>query len=124
MQKWYGGYYLKDTEVFNASSVLKAIKENDFKIYKEIDESIIDLINHDDSFKNIIKRLLNNENIKICTRLFENDLSKIKDEDSLLTVLTHFGLLGYNEKEKTCYIPNNESKQILLNIYKNLLNNY
>lgn len=46
---------------------------------------------------------------------FQNDMTTFKSKDDVLTLLIHLGCLGYNDKDKTCYIPNKEVRSSFIN---------
>lgn len=46
---------------------------------------------------------------------FQNDMTTFKSKDDVLTLLIHLGYLGYNDKDKTCYIPNKEVRSSFIN---------
>ena len=65
--------------------------------------------------KDDIIRMLAGERCEVDPAGFKNDLSQINSRDDVLTVLIHLGYLGYDRREKECYVPNREVAVELVN---------
>lgn len=59
-----------------------------------------------DGLKDMVIRLMANEQVFIKTTGFQNDMTTFKSKDDILTLLIHLGYLGYYEGK--VYIPNQE----------------
>ena len=57
--------------------------------------------------------MLSGAEVKVNTVTFQNDVEDIKSKDDVLTYMIHLGYLGYNEKKKTAFVPNEEIRQEL-----------
>ena len=74
------------------------------------------LINMDyDGLKASIIEMLSGAEVKVNTATFKNDTVNIKSKDDVLTYMIHLGYLGYNQKTKTAFVPNEEIRQELAN---------
>ena len=74
------------------------------------------LINMDyDGLKASIIEILSGAEVKVNTATFKNDTVNIKSKDDVLTYMIHLGYLGYNQKTKTAFVPNEEIRQELAN---------
>lgn len=51
--------------------------------------------------------------------MFENDLTSFRCRDDVLTVLIHLGYLGYDERRKEVYIPNEEVRSAFSDVIQN-----
>lgn len=111
MQTWYNGYQLADNiSVYNPRSVVYVIESKKYGNYwtsTETYEALSKYINMNyDGLKDMIVRLLANEQISVDTGSFLNDMTNFKSADDILTLLIHLGYLGYHEGK--AYIPNQE----------------
>ena len=72
-------------------------------------ESIRPLINMDfDDLKKEILAMLSGGSVKVRVRSFQNDMVTFRNKDDVLTLLIHLGYLGYDQKNQTAFIPNEE----------------
>lgn len=120
MQKWYDGYQIGDEPcIFNPSSVMKAIIRRNFNSYWAATGSYDNVVNYIrmnfDGLKNDIIRMLAGDQCKVNTSKFKNDMANVQSKDDALTVLIHLGYLAYNNSSKTCYVPNKEVRDELIN---------
>lgn len=113
MKHWYDGYsFYRMKSVYNPNSVVEAIKNDEFGSYwarTETYESLkvyIDL--NLDGLKEAIIQMLGGSAVKIDVETFQNDMSSIKRQDDVLTLLVHLGYLAYDSAKKTAFIPNEE----------------
>ena len=49
--------------------------------------------------------------VEVATASFQNDTVSFTDRDDVLTYLIHLGYLGYNQRNHTAFIPNEEIRQ-------------
>ncbi len=112
MKKWYDGYHIAGTEIYNPRSVVKALTSKTFGDYWTSTgalESVTHYMNYDHGvLKGTIAKMILGENVPVDVSYFSNDLTKINSTDAALTVLIHLGYLAYDEENKSCYIPNYE----------------
>lgn len=117
---WYDGYQVGDEpSVFNPSSVMKAISSRKCSSYWATTgayDRVASYINLNfDGLKDNVIKMLAGERCRVKTTKFKNDMSKIYSRDDVLTVLIHLGYLAYDENSGTCYIPNKEVRDELIN---------
>ncbi len=116
MKKWYDGYSFKGVEsVYNPNSVIYAAKKRSFKSYWQMSSSARSLegyINMDfDGLADTVVDLLGGRSVPIKTKKFQNDLTSLQSKDDVLTLLTHFGYLAYDDDSGTIRIPNEEIRE-------------
>jgi hypothetical protein len=116
MKKWYDGYSFKGVEsVYNPNSVIYAAKKRSFKSYWQMSSSARSLegyINMDfDGLADTVVDLLGGRSVPIKTKKFQNDLTSLQSKDDVLTLLTHFGYLAYDDESGTIRIPNEEIRE-------------
>ena len=113
MKRWYDGYsFSKIKSVYAPNSVVKAIDNEEYASYWTATgtyESIKNAINHNfDGLRDQVILLLSGEKIGINPLSFENDMTSIKNNNDIFTLLVHLGYLAYDFKNKEVYIPNKE----------------
>ena len=117
VKRWYDGYLLKDYQVYNPRAVVSVMMRDEFKSYWSETASydvVVPLINMNyDGLKTAIIEMLSGAEVKVNTATFQNDVEDIKSKDDVLTYMIHLGYLGYNEKKKTAFVPNEEIRQEL-----------
>ena len=62
---------------------------------------------------NAIIEMISGAEVRVNTATFKNDTVNIKSKDDVLTYMIHLGYLGYNQKLKTAFVPNEEIRQEL-----------
>ena len=122
VKKWYDGYLLENYEIYNPKAVVSVMLRGKFRSYWSETgsyEVIVPLINMNyDGLKNTIIEMLSGQNVKVKTLTFKNDPANIQSKDDVITYLIHLGYLGYNEKDETAFIPNEEIRHELINAVK------
>ena len=122
VKKWYDGYLLENYEIYNPKAVVSVMLRGKFRSYWSATgsyEVIVPLINMNyDGLKNTIIEMLSGQNVKVNTLTFKNDPANIQSKDDVITYLIHLGYLGYNEKDETAFIPNEEIRHELINAVK------
>ncbi|MBQ9395932.1 MAG: AAA family ATPase [Proteobacteria bacterium] len=113
MKFWYDGYKIKNVgSVYNPNSVMQAIENNEFQSYWTASSdptSLLEYLNLDKEGlgKTLVELMAGNE-VPLNSRRFRNDPSSLNSEDDVLTLLTHYGYLSYDEEHETVRIPNEE----------------
>lgn len=120
MKEWYDGYQIGDeSSIYNPNSVMIAIEKRKCGSYWNTTgsyEAVSHYIHRNyDGLKDAIISMLGGGRIKVNTSVFRNDLEKIQCKDDVLTLLIHLGYLAYDPADKTCYIPNFEVREEMLN---------
>ncbi len=109
---WYDGYRLAGWHVYNPKAVVSVMLRGEFQSYWSDTgtyESIRPLINMDfDDLKKEILAMLSGGSVKVRVRSFQNDMVTFRNKDDVLTLLIHLGYLGYDQKNQTAFIPNEE----------------
>ncbi len=117
VKRWYDGYLLKDTQVYNPKAVVSVMLRGEFKSYWSETASydaIVPLINMDyDGLKTAILEMLSGAEVKVETATFKNDVENFANKDDVLTYMIHLGYLGYNQKWRTAFVPNEEIRREL-----------
>ena len=119
VKRWYDGYLLEDTAVYNPKAVVSVMQKSKFRSYWSETgsyEAIVPLINMDfDGLKTALIEMLSGTSVKLNTATFTNDTVNFKNRDDVLTYLIHLGYLSYNQDERTAFVPNEKIRQELLN---------
>lgn len=109
---WYDGYRLMGRHVYNPKAVVSVMLRGEFQSYWSDTgtyESIRPLINMDfDGLKTEILAMLSGGSVKVRVRSFQNDMVTFRNKGDVLTLLIHLGYLGYDQKDQTAFIPNEE----------------
>ncbi len=113
MKRWYDGYFFRRVSaVYNPSSVMKAIRNDDFDSYwtqTSAAESLMEYISLDfDGLSRTVTELIGGAETKVDTKGFANDLVTFRDRNDVLTLLIHLGYLVYDEETQKVRIPNEE----------------
>ena len=117
VKRWYDGYLLEDTQVYNPRAVVEVLKWKKFRSYWSGTgsyEAILPLINMDfDGLKTAVIEMLSGAAVKVNVGSFQNDAVSFSNKDDVLTYLIHLGYLGYDQNAKTAFVPNEEIRQEL-----------
>ena len=117
VKRWYDGYLLGDYQVYNPKAVVSVMLRGTFKSYWSETASygtVVPLINMNyDGLKTAIIEMLSGASVKVNTATFRNDTVNIQSRDDVLTYLIHLGYLGYDQRKKTAFVPNEEIRQEL-----------
>ena len=113
MKFWYDGYTVKGIgSVYNPNSVMRAIEAREFRSYwvaSSDPTSLLEYLNLDkEGLGKTLVDLMVGKEVPLNPRRFRNDPSSLNSEDDVLTLLTHYGYLSYDEERETVRIPNEE----------------
>ncbi|MBQ9242433.1 MAG: AAA family ATPase [Proteobacteria bacterium] len=113
MKYWYDGYKISGIgSVYNPNSVMKAAQAGKFCSYWPATSdptSLLEYLNLDkEGLGKAVVDLLAGKEVRMDPSMFRNDPSSLKTEDDVLTLLTHYGYLSYDEERETVHIPNEE----------------
>lgn len=115
VKRWYDGYLLGESHVYNPKDVVSLMTRGDFQSYWSKTgtyESIIPLINMDfDGLKTTVLKMLSGTAVPVDVSYFQNDMVTFADQDDVLTLLVHLGYLAYDQRHQTVCIPNEEIRQ-------------
>lgn len=111
-KRWYDGYILKGRHVYNPKAVVSVMLDGEFMSYwseTSTYDLVVPLINMNYAgLKGDIIEMISGEEVPVNVQTFKNDTVSISSKDNVLTYLIHLGYLGYNQKKKTAFIPNEE----------------
>ena len=114
-KRWYNGYKIKNTEIYNPKSIVEAVRENNFEShwastgsYETLRDYI--LLNFN-GIKDDIVKMLSGESIAVAVGDFLNTLANFHSKDDVFTYLIHLGYLAYSKEDGQCYIPNREVRE-------------
>ena len=117
VKRWYDGYKLNGYEIYNPRAVVSVMQRKEFKSYWSETasyETIVPLINMDyDGLKTDMMQMLSGQSVKVNTFTFKNDAHNIQTKDEVFTYMVHLGYLGYEQRTKRVFIPNEEIRQEL-----------
>ena len=117
MKFWYDGYSVETPDkkylsVYNPNSVIRASEYGNFESYWVQSSAVygaLDYINLDfDGLGAAMELLTAGLEVTFQTQSFRNDLTSFESADDVLTILTHFGYLTYDNEKQAAHIPNHE----------------
>lgn len=121
-KRWYDGYNLMETSIYNPRSVVMSMTGGYFNNYwtsTETYEALKKYIVMDiDGLKEKVSAMIAGEKIGINTLKFQNDMVSVSSADDILTLLVHLGYLTYSQSVGglgEVWIPNNEVQQEFIN---------
>lgn len=97
MKKWYDGYVVNGTSIYNPKSVVEAIMRGTFSNYWTKTETyealklyiLMDL----DGLREKVECLISGERISVNTLKYQNDMTTFESADDVLALLIHLGYL-------------------------------
>ena len=111
-KSWYDGYKLKNIEVYNPQSIMKAITNKQFKSYWSATSTytvVEDKISMNfDGIRDDVITMLAGGKIDVNVEKYENRMNVFNSKDDIFTFLIYLGYLAYDADEQVCYIPNRE----------------
>ena len=117
VKRWYDGYLLENCQVYNPKAVVEVLRWNKYQSYWSRTgtyDAIVPLINMDfDRLKTAVITMLSGSSVEVDVSCFQNDMINFSSKDDVLTYLIHLGYLGYDQKWKTAFVPNEEIRQEL-----------
>ena len=112
VKRWYDGYNVDGTAIYNPKSVVEALTRGNFRNYwtsTETYEALEEFIcRNDDGLRDTIVRLLSGERKAIDSSTFTNDMVTFNSQDDVLTLLVHLGYLTFDSETNEVSIPNYE----------------
>jgi hypothetical protein len=123
MKRWYDGYAFRHVKsVYNPNSVMKAITNDEFSSYwtqTETYEALRVYIDMDFyGLKESIVQMLGGAKCRIDADAFQNDMTSVKSQDDVLTLLVHLGYLAYDKGSESVRIPNEEIRREFIRAVK------
>jgi hypothetical protein len=118
VKRWYDGYLLSGTQIYNPKAVVSVMTWGDFQSYWSKTgtyESIVPLINMNfDGLKTAMIDMVAGSPVKVKTATYQNDMVTFKNKDDVLTLLIHLGYVAYDSVNRTAFVPNEEIRQELI----------
>lgn len=112
VKRWYDGYLLEEYQIYNPRAVVSVMLKGKFRSYWSETgtyEAVVPLINMDfDGLKIAVIEMLSGFSVVVNIRSFQNDTVSFANRDDVLTYLIHLGYLGYDQNNRTAFIPNEE----------------
>lgn len=112
VKRWYDGYLLEEYQIYNPRAVVSVMLKGKFRSYWSETgtyEAVVPLINMDfDGLKIAVIEMLSGSSVVVNIRSFQNDTVSFANRDDVLTYLIHLGYLGYDQNNRTAFIPNEE----------------
>ena len=122
VKQWYDGYMLEEYQIYNPKAVVSLMLRGKYKSYWSDTgtyEAVVPLINMGfDGLKTAIIEMISGTAVEVDVSSFQNDTISFANRDDVLTYLIHLGYLGYDEKNQTAFIPNEEIRQELMKAVK------
>ncbi|MCQ2193878.1 MAG: ATP-binding protein [Paludibacteraceae bacterium] len=114
--RWYDGYKLKkDVSIFNPLSVVTAMLDGEFDSYWSATgsfEALRDYILMDfEGIRQDIVDMISGNSVEVDVESYRNTMDCFESKDDVFTYLIHLGYLSYDNKAKTCKIPNEEVRR-------------
>ncbi len=120
MERWYDGYLIGRSHIYNPKSVADALLWKEFRSYwtgTETYEALKVYIERDfDGLKEAVVGMLGGSPCRIRPERFQNDMTTFGAKDDVLTLLVHLGYLSYDGETGEASIPNLEITQEFLNV--------
>ncbi|MBQ8956177.1 MAG: AAA family ATPase [Lachnospiraceae bacterium] len=121
---WYDGYSQNGYEIYNPESVVMCIEERGFDGYwgrTSTYAAIADRIRQNfKGTKEDIIRMLAGESVDVNVTRYMNTMDSFNSRSDVFTYLIHLGYLAYDNKDKTCRIPNREVRQEWFNAIEDI----
>ena len=115
LKKWYDGYDLEGLEIYSPKSVISAIEDHecsDYWVETSSYEAVTDYISLDfEGLKEDVISMFTGNRVEVSTSFYRNTMS-FGTKDDVLTYLIHLGYLAYDADTSSCFIPNNEIKDM------------
>lgn len=122
MKKWYDGYRLGDSQIYNPKSVVDALTWKKVKSYwtgTETYEALKVYIERNfDGLREAVVEMIGGGQCRIDPTTFQNDMTTFHTKDDILTLMVHLGYLTYDEQNSHVFIPNKEITQEFLRAVK------
>ena len=119
VKRWYDGYLMDGTHIYNPKSISDAMHNRKFKSYwtrTETYEALRVYIDMNfDGLKDAVIAMTCGERCEINPDKFQNDMTTFQSKDDVLTLLVHLGYLTFDRKKNEVFIPNQEITQEFMN---------
>ena len=114
-KRWYDGYNLDGLDVYSPKSVISSVTKkrcDDYWVETGSYEAVTDYISLDfEGLKEDVISMFAGNKVEVRTSFYRNTMS-FETKDDVLTYLIHLGYLAYDADTSSCFIPNNEIKDM------------
>ena len=114
-RRWYDGYAQNGYEIYNPESVIKSMRRKSYDSYwgkTSTYEAIAERIRQNfEGTKDAVIKMLAGESVEVEASRYMNTMDSFRTKDDFLTYLIHLGYLAYNDRNRTCRIPNWEIRK-------------
>ena len=114
-KRWYDGYNLEGLDVYSPKSVISSVTKkrcDDYWVETSSYEAVTDYISLDfKGLKEDVISMFAGNKVEVRTSFYRNTMS-FETKDDVLTYLIHLGYLAYDADTSSCFIPNNEIKDM------------
>ena len=111
-KRWYDGYKLDSTSIYNPCSVVNAMLSKKCNSYWTQTGSYDALKNYIlmnfEGIRDDVMSMIAGSKVKVDTTGYLNTMTDFRNKDDVFTYLIHLGYLAYDLKTQRCYIPNME----------------
>ena len=115
LKKWYDGYNLRGLEIYSPKSVISSVEKkrcDDYWVETSSYEAVTDYISLGfEGLKEDVISMFTGNRVEVRTSFYRNTMS-FGTKDDVLTYLIHLGYLAYDADTSSCFIPNNEIKDM------------
>lgn len=120
VRNWYDGYSFEGEQpIYSPRSVVSCMRFGKMGNYwnqTETFEALQVYIDMDfDGLKGDVLSMIAGEKIPVNTGSFTNDMTTLRTEDDVFTLLIHLGYLGYDSRNRCVFIPNGEVRSEYVN---------
>lgn len=120
VKNWYDGYLFEGSQpIYSPRSVVSCMRFGRMGNYWNQTETFealqvyIDM--NFDGLREDVLSMIAGERVPVNTGSFTNDMTTLRTEDDVLTLLIHLGYLGYDNINRCVYIPNGEVRAEYVN---------
>ena len=112
LERWYDGYCINGIELYSPKSVIEAVENRKCDDYWTQTGAFDAVSNYVDlnleGLRDDVVLMLGGQHIPVTVSRYKNTMNDFGRKDDVFTYLIHLGYLAYDEKTRTCRIPNLE----------------
>ncbi len=112
LERWYDGYCVNGIELYSPKSVIEAVENRKCDDYWTQTGAFDAVSNYVDlnleGLRDDVVLMLGGQHIPVTVSRYKNTMNDFGRKDDVFTYLIHLGYLAYDEKTRTCRIPNLE----------------
>ena len=112
LERWYDGYCINGIELYSPKSVIEAVENRKCDDYWTQTGAFDAVSNYVDlnleGLRDDVVLMLGGQHIPVTVSRYKTTMNDFGRKDDVFTYLIHLGYLAYDEKTRTCRIPNLE----------------